>query len=136
MGTRVYVELWSDDRAKGEGAIDQVMAEMRRIDELMSTYKPTSQISLVNAQAAKHPVSCSLKESCSASGYQLIVGDKHYKLDDKGNEQAKAYLEKEKAEKGANKVTIAGKLEGEKIEVTSIKGAESHGGASHDKSSK
>jgi hypothetical protein len=69
-------------------------------------------------------VSCSLKEKCAASGYQLVVGDKHYKLDDKGNEQAKAYLEKEKETKGANKVTISGKIEGEKIEVSSIKAAD------------
>ena len=76
------------------------------------------------AAALKHPASCSLKESCSASGYQLVVGDKHYKLDDKGNEQAKAYIEKlEKKDAGA-KVTVAGKVEGEKIEVSSIKEAE------------
>ena len=39
MGTRVAVDLWHDDAAKGEAAIDAVMAEMRRIDELMSDYK-------------------------------------------------------------------------------------------------
>jgi thiamine biosynthesis lipoprotein len=32
------------------------MDEMRRVDELMSTYKPTSQVSLVNARAAAEPV--------------------------------------------------------------------------------
>ena len=38
------------------------------------------------AAATKHPMKCSLKDACAASGYQLVVGDKHYKLDDKGNE--------------------------------------------------
>jgi thiamine biosynthesis lipoprotein len=56
MGTRIYVELWADDTAKGEAAIDAVMAEMRRIDELMSHYKPESQLSQINARGAQEPV--------------------------------------------------------------------------------
>jgi thiamine biosynthesis lipoprotein len=56
MGTRIVVELWSDDHAAGERDIDAVMAEMRHIDTDMSTYKPDSEISRVNAQAAKGPV--------------------------------------------------------------------------------
>ncbi len=56
MGTRIVVELWSDDHAAGERAIDAVMAEMQRIDNGMSTYKATSELSRVNATAAAHPV--------------------------------------------------------------------------------
>jgi thiamine biosynthesis lipoprotein len=56
MGTSIYVELWSDDAAKGDAAIEAVMAEMRRIDELMSHYKPESQLSQINARAAQEPV--------------------------------------------------------------------------------
>ncbi len=56
MGTRIYVEIWAEDRAKGEAAIDAVMDEMRHIDESMSTYKPTSEVSRVNALAATQPV--------------------------------------------------------------------------------
>lgn len=56
MGTRIAVELWHDDAAKGEAAIDAVMAEMHRIDELMSHYQPESQISAINARAAQEPV--------------------------------------------------------------------------------
>lgn len=58
MGTRVFVELWAEDgqHDQGEQAIDAVMAEMRHIDDTMSTYKPTSEVSMVNATAAKHPV--------------------------------------------------------------------------------
>jgi FAD:protein FMN transferase len=59
MGTRIVVELWSDDEAAGRAAIDAVLAEMRRIDASMSTYKPTSELSLVNAQAATKPVKIS-----------------------------------------------------------------------------
>jgi FAD:protein FMN transferase len=56
MGTRCAVELWATDRAQGEAAMDAVFADMRRIDILMSTYKPDSEISRVNAGAAKAPV--------------------------------------------------------------------------------
>ncbi|MGC4028404.1 MAG: FAD:protein FMN transferase [Steroidobacteraceae bacterium] len=56
MGTRVAVEVWAPDRASGETAIDAVFADMRRIDERMSTYKETSEISKVNREAAQHPV--------------------------------------------------------------------------------
>ena len=56
MGTRIVVRLWSEDRAAGEAAIDAVMADMRHVDEAMSTFKPTSEVSKVNAQAADGPV--------------------------------------------------------------------------------
>jgi len=56
MGTRCAVELWSEDRKAGEAAMEAVFAEMRRIDALMSTYKPDSEISRVNAEAGKRPV--------------------------------------------------------------------------------
>jgi len=56
MGTRITVELWAEDKGSGNAAIDAVMAEMRRIDELMSTYKSTSELSKVNARAALEPI--------------------------------------------------------------------------------
>jgi thiamine biosynthesis lipoprotein len=56
MGTRIYVELWDTDAAHGEASIDAVMAEMRRIDDLMSHYKPESQLSKINQHAADEPV--------------------------------------------------------------------------------
>jgi thiamine biosynthesis lipoprotein len=56
MGTRIAVELWLDDDAQAEAAIDAVMAEMHRVDELMSHYKPESQLSQINARAAREPV--------------------------------------------------------------------------------
>ena len=56
MGTRCYVELWADDPVKGNDAIDAVMAELRRIDDLMSHYKPESQLSAINQHANERPV--------------------------------------------------------------------------------
>src|SRR6202789_3214040 len=56
MGTRITVELWSEDSPKAEAAIDAVLDEMRHIDETMSTYKPTSEVSQVNDKAADGPM--------------------------------------------------------------------------------
>ena len=56
MGTRVYVQLWSTDAVKGNAAIEAVMDDMRRIDDLMSHYKPESQLSQINARANREPV--------------------------------------------------------------------------------
>jgi thiamine biosynthesis lipoprotein len=59
MGTRISVELWADDKASGEQCIDAVMAEMNHIDATMSTYKPDSEVSQVNAKAALAPMKIS-----------------------------------------------------------------------------
>jgi FAD:protein FMN transferase len=56
MGTRIAVEVWHEDAAAAEAAIDAVIAEMHRIDALMSVYKPESQLSEVNREAANRPV--------------------------------------------------------------------------------
>ncbi len=56
MGTRIAVEVWHEDPAVAEAAIAAVIAEMHRIDALMSTYKPESQLSQVNRDAATRPV--------------------------------------------------------------------------------
>jgi thiamine biosynthesis lipoprotein len=72
MGTRIMVELWSEDRPKAEAAIDAVLAEMRHIDDSMSTYKPDSEVSQVNAHAADGPMKIS-KEL-----FDLLVTAKEY----------------------------------------------------------
>jgi thiamine biosynthesis lipoprotein len=72
MGTRCTVEVWSEDRARGEAAIDAVFADMRRIDALMSTYKPDSEVSRVNANAGKAPV------PVSAELFALLETAQHY----------------------------------------------------------
>jgi FAD:protein FMN transferase len=53
MGTRVSVDLWHDDEATGLALVRQVLDEYRRIDADMSTYRPDSEISAVNAGAAR-----------------------------------------------------------------------------------
>jgi FAD:protein FMN transferase len=56
MGTAIHVELWGDDAQAGERAIDAVMAEMHRIDRLMSPYKSDSELSRINRDAGRKPV--------------------------------------------------------------------------------
>jgi thiamine biosynthesis lipoprotein len=56
MGTAISVELWADDAQAGEAATTAVMDEMHRIDRAMSPYKPGSELSRINREAAQHPV--------------------------------------------------------------------------------
>ena len=56
MGTRIEVQLWATDPDLAVRAIDAVMAEMHRTDQLMSTYKPESQLSQVNAHGFERAV--------------------------------------------------------------------------------
>jgi thiamine biosynthesis lipoprotein len=74
MGTRITVELWADDESKANAAIDALLDEMRHIDDSMSTYKPTSEVSQVNAKAADGPMHIS-KEL-----FDLLVTAKQYSV--------------------------------------------------------
>jgi thiamine biosynthesis lipoprotein len=59
MGTAIRVELWHENPALGEAAMDAVMEEMHRIDRAMSPFKPESELSRLNRDGAKAPVSVS-----------------------------------------------------------------------------
>jgi FAD:protein FMN transferase len=56
MGTAIRVELWCADAARGEAAIDAVMAEMHRIDRAMSPHRADSELTRINVLAAEEPV--------------------------------------------------------------------------------
>jgi thiamine biosynthesis lipoprotein len=56
MGTAISVELWSDDPAQAEAATQAVIGEMHRIDAAMSPYKPASELSRLNREAARGAV--------------------------------------------------------------------------------
>ncbi len=56
MGTAISVELWAADRTAGAAAAAAVIAEMHRIDRLMSPHKPDSALSRINRDAAHAPV--------------------------------------------------------------------------------
>ncbi|MCX2783609.1 FAD:protein FMN transferase [Microbulbifer thermotolerans] len=59
MGTEVSVQLWHEDSQQAEQLIDQVMAEFRRLDDELSPFKPASELSRVNREAAKGAVKIS-----------------------------------------------------------------------------
>jgi thiamine biosynthesis lipoprotein len=56
MGSTFSVALYGEDRIKMEAAADAALDEVRRLDELLSNYKPDSEWSQVNKNAAVKPV--------------------------------------------------------------------------------
>jgi thiamine biosynthesis lipoprotein len=56
MGTDVTITVVARTSEEGESAIDAGMAELRRLDAMMSLYKDTSEITRVNLAAGKTPV--------------------------------------------------------------------------------
>ena len=66
MGATFTVALYGADRAKMESAIDAALAEARRLDALLSNYRPESEWSEVNRTAARGPV------KVSAELFQLL----------------------------------------------------------------
>jgi thiamine biosynthesis lipoprotein len=56
MGTAIRVELWCEDAARGNAAIDEVLAEMHRIDRTMSPHKADSELSRINRDAGREAV--------------------------------------------------------------------------------
>jgi len=61
MGTRIDVSLWHDDAPQGHAAVEAVMAEIERLDLLLSPYKSISELSRFNQQAGTGLVSVSLE---------------------------------------------------------------------------
>jgi thiamine biosynthesis lipoprotein len=59
MGTSIRVEVWSEDAAVAGAAMAAVMHEMHRIDRAMSPYKPDSELSRINRDAAHGAVAVS-----------------------------------------------------------------------------
>ena len=59
MGTLVFVTGVAPDDAVAKNAVAEGLAEIRRIEQLMSTWIPTSELSKVNAAAGKHPIQVS-----------------------------------------------------------------------------
>ena len=56
MGTEVSVYFWHEDETRGTAIVEEVFAEVDRINALMSTYVESSRISDINRRAADEPV--------------------------------------------------------------------------------
>ncbi len=59
MGSTYSLVLYGEDRNKLEAAAESAFDEARRLDLLLSNYKPASEWSRVNSQAADRPVAVS-----------------------------------------------------------------------------
>jgi thiamine biosynthesis lipoprotein len=69
MGSTFTLVAYGDNRNKLQAAVDQAFEEIRRLDDLLSNYKPRSEWSRVNREAAGEPVRVSpelfsLLEAC------------------------------------------------------------------------
>lgn len=59
MGTNIHVEFWHEDPAAARDALAAVIDEMHRIDELMSPFRESSELSAINRGAGAAPVAVS-----------------------------------------------------------------------------
>lgn len=59
MGTSISLYFWTDDEAKAAKAAEAVFVEMKRIDGVMTTWTPDSEVSKINANAGIKPVAVS-----------------------------------------------------------------------------
>lgn len=85
MGSTYSIAVYGEDRHRMERAVDAAFDEVQRLDELLSNYKPDSEWSRVNRQAADGPVKVSpelfgLLEECqrynlaSQGAFDITVG--------------------------------------------------------------
>jgi hypothetical protein len=79
-----------------------------------------------DARAAKHTKDCALEETCKASDFGIVTGGKFYRFNDAGNKKAADYLSATKKENNL-KVAVAGTMDGDKMNVESIKDFKSTG---------
>jgi thiamine biosynthesis lipoprotein len=56
MGSAYSVAVYGDDRTRMEEAVDAAFEEVRRLDQMLSNYKPESELSALNRLAAERPV--------------------------------------------------------------------------------
>jgi hypothetical protein len=69
---------------------------------------------------AAHTKDCMLMEDCAGSGFALLTADdKIIKFDDKSNQLAKSFIQGSKKDRDF-KVSVTGKLQGDKLRVESI----------------
>ena len=59
MGATFSIVLYGSDQVSMNQAIDAAFDEAHRLDELLSNYKPSSEWSRINREAATHPVAVS-----------------------------------------------------------------------------
>ena len=56
MGSAYSVAVYGEDRTRMEEAVDAAFEEVHRLDEMLSNYKPESELSEINRAAAERPL--------------------------------------------------------------------------------
>src|SRR5262249_48979824 len=74
MGTLVTITAVAENESIGQASISSGFAEIRRLEELLSTWIPTSELSRVNAAAGSAPVLVS-PETLAVVQYSLQVAE-------------------------------------------------------------
>ena len=59
MGTGATVEVWTGDEASARSATDAVVQELRRVEALLSSWTPDSEVGRINAQPVGEPLAVS-----------------------------------------------------------------------------
>jgi hypothetical protein len=90
------------------------------VDQMCGKRMVMDDIKKSDAKAARHTKDCALDEHCSANGYGLVTGGKFFKFDAAGDIQAKEFL-KAIVKEDHLKVKVLGTLDGDKLNVQSIK---------------
>jgi len=78
MGSAYAVAVYGDDRTRMEEAVDAAFGEVRRLDEMLSNYKPQSELSEINRDAAERPV------AVTAEMFQLLSACMEYSRESEG----------------------------------------------------
>ena len=56
MGTAITAEVWDTDKQHAKQCMQQVMAEMHRINELMSPFREDTALAKINREASQQPI--------------------------------------------------------------------------------
>lgn len=59
MGTSVEFKIWTDREIPARAAMDDALAEIKRLEAMMTTWSDTSEVSKINAAAGDKPVTIS-----------------------------------------------------------------------------
>ena len=78
MGSAYSIVVYGYDREKMESAVEAAFDEVRQLDNMLSNYKPDSEWSEVNREAAQHPV------HVSAELFQLLSACQEYSRESEG----------------------------------------------------
>src|SRR6266852_5881265 len=78
MGSTYSLVLYGEDRSRLEGASEDAFEEARRLDRMLSNYRPDSEWSELNRHAAERPV------MVSAELFQLLAACVEYSRQSEG----------------------------------------------------